>query len=357
MEFSRFTGAPVIDCHVHPWPPWKSDTKLGEAALKEKSVELEKVIERGRLDGMHVYGNPDHSALYLKAANPGHFYAGGYAPWSFEANNWRSMDWDSYIESLIALGYDGVGEMGAKPVTRDRHTPLDSPAYEGFWAACEYRDFPVVCHVGDPEEFWSEQLTPDWAKARGWGYYRGDYPLLEELYAEVENILNRHPRVDVVFPHMLFLGPHMERLDELLKHYRGMHVDLAPGIEFLYSISRRRDDWQRFFTRHADRILLGTDIGMSKTIDEHLARIYMLRRFLETGDEFHTPDIADELLTRYNLPFIGLDLPSTALEKIYSGNMRRLWGNKQRDVDFGTAASSAEKEGHVGVAKALRKMR
>ena len=174
----------------------------------------------------------------------------------------------------------------------------------------------------------------------------------------MENFLNRHPRVNVVFPHMLFLCPHMERLDELLKLHRGMHVDLAPGIESLYSISRRRDDWLEVL--HASR---RQDTPRHRHRDEQDHRRTpgphpkMLRRFLETGDEFHTPDIADELLTRYNLPFIGLDLPSTALEKIYSGNMRRLWGNKQRDVDFGTAASSAEKAGHVGVAKALRKMR
>ena len=132
MEFSGFTDMPVIDCHVHPWPPWKADNKLDGAALVAKSLELGETMRRGRLSGMHIYGNPDHSALYLKTANPGRFYAGGYAPWSVEAGSWKGVDWDGYIESLIGLGYDGVGEMGAKPVTRDRHTPLDSIALRGL---------------------------------------------------------------------------------------------------------------------------------------------------------------------------------------------------------------------------------
>lgn len=354
MNFSRFRKLPVVDCHVHPWPPWRADNKLNELALKTKSLELTETINRGQLNQMHIYGNPDHSALYLKATNPDLFYVGGYAPWSFEATTWNETDWPGYVASLMELGYDGIGEMGAKPVTRDKHTPLDSPVYEGFWKACEAKGLPIVCHVGDPEEFWNEDQTPTWAKARGWGYYRGDYPALKELYAEVENVLNRHPRVKVVFPHFLFLSPHIERLDDFFTRHPNAHVDLTPGIELVYNISRRRDDWRRFFTRHADRILLGTDIGMSKTVEEHLARIWILRYFLETGEEFHTPDCADELLTRYEEPFIGLDLPKATLEKICSGNFLRLWGAKPIEVDVKATAVAAEKQRHVGVAKSLR---
>jgi len=354
MEFSDFTDMPVIDCHVHPWPPWRADSRLGEAALGAKSRELEDTMRLGQLSGMHLFGNPDHASLYLKAVNPDRFYAGGYAPWSFEADSWKGVDWGDYVESLMGLGYDGIGEMGAKPVTRDKHTPLDSPAYEGFWEACENKQFPVVCHVGDPEEFWSEERTPDWAKARGWGYFRGDYPTQGELYSEVENVLTRHPGVQVVFPHLLFLSPHIETLGDLFTRYPNAHVDLAPGVELLYEVSRRRGEWRRFFIRHADRIFLGTDIGMSKTVKEHLARVWMLRAFLEKIEDFYTPDEADELLTRYEEPFNGLDLPRAVLNEIYSGNLCRLWGSKPREVNVVEAASAAEKAGQAGVAKALR---
>jgi hypothetical protein len=146
----------------------------------------------------------------------------------------------------------------------------------------------------------------------------------------------------------------MEKLDDFFMRHPNAHVDLTPGIELVYSISRRRDDWRRFFTRHADRILLGSDIGMSNTVEEHLARVWVLRNFLETGEEFYTPDSADELLTRYEEPFIGLDLPKTTLEKIYAENFYRLWGSKPRGVDVDAAAIACEKQGHVGVAKALR---
>jgi len=356
MDFSRFIKGHVTDCHVHPWSPWRSDKRLGEKELGEKAAELETVMTHSRLSQMHIYGNPDHSTLYLKVAKPGLFYAGGYAPWSFETKRFKDVDWPRYVESLVELGYDGVGEMGAKPVLRVEHTPLDSPSYEGFWESCQAEGLPVVCHVGDPEEFWSEDQTPQWAKTRGWGYYRGDYPTLEELYSEAVNVLSRYPRLKVVFPHFLFLSPHIERLGDLLQRYTNAYVDIAPGVELLYNISRRRDEWKTFFTRHSDRILLGTDIGMSKTIPEHLARVWLLRCFLESEKEFYTPSEADELLTRYELPYVGLDLARASLEDIYSGNFRRLWGDKPREVNLSAAASSSEELGNVEVAKALRSL-
>ena len=65
----------------------------------------------------------------------------------------------------------------------------------------------------------------------------------------------------------------------------------------------------------------------------------------------------ENILSRHPEPFIGLGLPGTTLEKICSGNFRRLWGAKPRGVDVGAAALATEKQGHVGVAKALKDIR
>ncbi len=266
------------------------------------------------------------------------------------------VDWPSYIRLLKDLGYDGVGEMGSKPVTRQKHTPLDSSYYEGFWDSCESEEFPVLCHVGDVEDFWHPETTPEWAKVRGWGYWRDDYPTMKELWIEIENVLYRHPRLKIVLCHFLFMSPHMERLDEFLNYHRNAHIDLTPGIELIYNISRRRDEWRRFFIEHDDRILFGTDIGMSTNKQQHLARIWLLRRFLETGEEYYTPDEADDTLTRYKKPFIGLDLPRSYCEKIYSGNFRRLWGKKPQTVNINLAIAESEKQGEGPVADEFRNL-
>ena len=123
------------------------------------------------------------------------------------------------------------------------------------------------------------------------------------------------------------MSPDIEQADQFLNDYPNACLDLSLGVELMYNISRNRDEYHDFFKKHDDRILFGTDIGMSTTLQEHLARIWLIRNFLETSEQFHTVPEADELLTRYNLPYIGLDLPRSSLEKIYSANYRRLWKN------------------------------
>ena len=125
------------------------------------------------------------------------------------------------------------------------------------------------------------------------------------------------------------MSPELEKIDQFLTDYPNANIDLSLGVELMYNISRQRDNY-RDFKKHDTRILFGTDIGMSTKLSEHLARIWLIRNFLETGEQFHTVPEADELLTRYKEPYIGLDLPKNSLEKIYSGNFKRLWGTRPR---------------------------
>jgi predicted TIM-barrel fold metal-dependent hydrolase len=299
--------------------------------FQQQGIALTETIIHSGLEAMYIFSNGDDSPLYLKKNAPEIFYAGGYVPWSKDSDKFK-VDWEQYIQSLIDLGYDGIGEMGSKTTIRDQHTPLNSKYYEGFWDTCEKQEFPVLCHIGDVEDFWYESKTPNWAKERNWGYYDGDYPTLDELYSEIENVLSEHPDLKIVFCHFLFMSPDIEKVEQFLLDYPNAHLDLSLGVELLYNISRRRDDYRNFFRKHDNRIFFGTDIGMSTTLQQHLARIWLIRNFLESDDEFYTLPEADELLTRYPEPFLGLDLPRRSLEKIYSENFKRLWGNNPRPV-------------------------
>ena len=289
---------------------------------------------------MYTFGKNEHSSLYLKALYPGKIYSGGYVPWTGETREFGEADWDKYIQTLITLGYDGVGEMGSKPVIREKHVPLDSDYYRGFWGSCESHSFPVLCHIGDVEDFWYEEKTPDWAKKRNWGYYEADYPYLNEFYDEIFNVLGRHPDLKITICHFMFITPDLEQAYRIMEEHNNVNMDLSPGIELLYNISKRRDGWRVFFRKYSDRILMGTDIGMSVTLMEHLTRIWLLRTFLETSDEFYTPKLADQYLTRYEEPFIGLDLSRSTLEKIYYKNFQRLWGKEPRELDLENAVEA-----------------
>jgi len=353
LGFSELSDSRVIDCHVHAWMLRKG---LDEATIRGQTDALVEIIGKGGLEAIYAFDSASHLPLYLKASHPGLFYAGGYAPWTGRTDEMPDPDWATYIPRLMELGYDGIGEMGSKPATRDAHVPLDSPYYRGFWEACEEHRFPVLCHIGDVEDFWREETTPAWAKERGWGYYHGDYSDLEELYTEIENVLDLHPELPIALCHFLFLSPHLERAEEFLDSHPNACLDLSLGVELMYNISRRRDEYREFFIRHDARILFGTDIGMSTTLPQHLARITMIRRFLESGDEFHTPDTTDDLLTRYELPYVGLDLPRPSLEKIYAGNFRRLWGEEPKAVDVDQVIAACESKENTSMAKVLKKL-
>jgi predicted TIM-barrel fold metal-dependent hydrolase len=351
MDLNRFKDYSVIDCHTH-----HRMTEIELPAFYKQAEVLSEVVTKGNLSHMYAFGKNEHGSLYLKAKHPDKFYAGGYIPWTGETKAFGKVEWRPYIESLIDLGYDGTAEMGSKPEVRSNHTPLDSDYYKGFWESSEELEFPILCHIGDVEDFWYEETTPKWAKDRGWGYYRDDFPGFREFYAEIFNVLNLYPELKISLCHFLFMTPDIDEAEQIMADYPNVTVDLSPGVEFLYNISRKRDEWHDFMVKYDDRIVFGTDIGMSRNLQAHLDRVWLLRMFLETGEKFYTPETADQYLTRYEEPFIGLDLPKSSLEKIYSNNFKKFWGSKPRSVDLEGAIKISEKQGEKVVAEALKSL-
>jgi predicted TIM-barrel fold metal-dependent hydrolase len=167
-------------------------------------------------------------------------------------------------------------------------------------------------------------------------------------------VLDSHSNLKIVLCHFYFISADLERATEFLNRYKNANFDLTPGIELIYNISRRRDDWRDFFIKYQDRILFGTDIATWQTKQEAIVRIWIVRKFLESDEEFFTPNTADELLTRYKEPFIGLKLPEGVLKKIYFENFQRLWGNKPRKVEMDAAIKFCEERGEKGIVKALK---
>jgi predicted TIM-barrel fold metal-dependent hydrolase len=354
MRFSEFADLHVIDGHVHFGSFGAGGVKWSFDELHRLSQSYVDIIRKGKLSGMYVTG--EDAGLYLKAKFPNLFYAGGFVPWSGETVSLRNVNWNKYITMLRRLGFDGVGEMGNKPVLRSKHTPLNSDYYKGFWDECESQGFPVLCHVADPEEFWDEKLAPEWAKKQRWVYYLDDYPMKEELCNEMENILDAHPDLKVVLCHFYFISADLEKAEDFLARYKNAGLDLTLGIELMYNISLRRDDWRTFFIKYQDRIFFGTDIATWQTLQEALDRIWLIRNFLESDEEFFTPQTADRLLTRYEKPFVGLDLPEEALRKIYAGNFQRLWGKKPKKINKELVVKNLIDKGEKVIADAIEEI-
>ena len=131
-----------------------------------------------------------------------------------------------------------------------------------------------------------------------------------------------------------------------------MSFDLTPGIEMLYNLSRDPDASRAFFCEYADRIVFGTDLSSSLTVEEGRFRAGIIYRWLESEDTFRVPDGADFLLGAPEDGVIqGLSLPEDVLDKIYGGNFARLAGDEPRALNVSLAIQECERL--AGIAQAL----
>jgi predicted TIM-barrel fold metal-dependent hydrolase len=215
--------------------------------------------------------------------------------------------------------------------------PVTDEYFAEYWARVEELGLPIVWHVNDPEEFWDAERIPGWARERGWGYTPEDAQK-EALYAEVDDVLARHPRLKVIFAHFYFLSADLPRAARFLDEHPHVCFDLAPGIEMLYSISRDPEAGREFFMSFADRIVFGTDLFSGLTLEEGLARAGIVFRWLQSDDTFRVPPEADFLLGPPEDGVIrGLSLPDEVLNRICRGNFVRMVGAEPACLDVAAA--------------------
>jgi hypothetical protein len=332
----------TVDCHVHLRSVGEIDRFLQLAPrLNLAGMSLACTSSRERInanpqaflakhrrgDFFRVFGGLDHSARTAGEVD-------------------ASLPLGEQVERLAALGCDGVKLIETKPTSRKELEPaIDADYYAPVFERLEALNMPVLWHVADPEEFWDPALTPRWAAERGWGYDSSFVPK-EQLYAEVDNVLERHPGLEVIFPHFYFLSADLERAAELLAARPNVCLDLAPGVELYYNLSRDPDRSRQFFLDHADRILFGTDLGITpgEPAETSAARVNLVARFLETADEFRLPPEADFLLGPPEDGVVrGLSLPDDVLGRICRANFERVAGASPRPLDAGLAAAECRR--------------
>lgn len=311
-------GGGIIDSHVHFIHPELMDEVL--ALMDECGHQRANLV---------CIPNPDTTthnpaARYFKQHHPQRIFLSGaleYAPVLADREH-ASEILANQVRSLKSQGFNGLKLIEGKPeVRRLLPIPLDGPVYAGMWAVLEEEQFPIVFHVADPDEFWDADLCPVWARQSGWDYSDGSYPTKEDLYSEVDHILERHPTLKITFAHFYFLSRELERASRFLDAHPSVCFDLTPNPGMYSDFSRNPAEAREFFLRYADRILYGTDMDtrVLKRGPEGSAfmrsLVLLIRSMLETNGAF---TLNGEL-------FHGLGLPRAALEMIYHGNFKRVY--------------------------------
>lgn len=237
---------------------------------------------------------------------------------------------------IMRMGCCGIKMLEGKPNTRKAYPipDFDREVWEDYWALLEERQIPVYMHVNDPAEFWDESKVSEFAKKAGW-FYDESYVNNEDQYRQILTVLERHPKLRILFPHFFFLSQELERLAKILERYPNVQIDLTPGIELYDHLSEQQEKAIVFFEKFQDRICFGTDIGARAVIaeeprrlsmEESESRIRLITRFLETkGDYVLKPDgyyVAGE----HDRLMHGLGLSEKLLDKIYEKNFLAFCG-------------------------------
>lgn len=243
-----------------------------------------------------------------------------------EVDRYASIPYLEQTERLLALGCDGIKFLHMKPDLRKLlGKGINHPDYDPALSLMEELGTPVLIHSGDPETFWDASKISPAHVARGWFYGDGTYPSYLEIYGEDFAMLDKHPRLNVVFAHFFFLSNRIDEAKRIMEKYPNVKFDLTPGGEMYLGFSKDIDSWHDFFETYSDRILYGTDSNDEKS---HNPKIHELVRSALTHDrtEFPMPGYGDSVIR-------GLDLSSAALENIRYKNYERYVGTEPKPVN------------------------
>ncbi len=219
---------------------------------------------------------------------------------------------------------------------RTRLFAVDDDRLGPVWEAAADLGVPVAIHIGDPVAFW-EPLNPQnerWDELQvnpGWSYAGRPVPSHRALFDAQQRLFHAHPRTTFVAVHVAGFPEDLDAVDRLLDAEQNVMIDIAARIP---ELGRHAPDAVRaFFTKHQDRIVFGTDVGVSREgimlgaplawqeTQEDVDRFYdSTRRFLTTNDRaFPHPT---PIQGRWRIDGIGL--PTDVLEKVMFTNAARL---------------------------------
>lgn len=312
-----FYKYPISDVHIHAFDVNAAHDTL--AMVKELGYEKFVMLSGASIFPEFMGNNLLCAYIKLKAQWQGYAFAAVHYP---ETGAPSAQEMLRQVQQYHALGFDGIKMMDGKPNMRLRiGIPLNSEVYDAMFSFMESVGMPLLYHVNDPTEFWHWDQMPEWAQKMGKDVYYGggEYPSKQQIEDEAVDIMNKHPKLRVIFPHFFFTADNLPRTEELFAQYPHMLYDITPGWEMFESFAARYEEWREFFIRNSTRILFGTD-----TYSGHWREtVGCLRRVMETDEEF----VAFEENCK------GLALEGQPLQNIYKHNFDAYLPNPPRPME------------------------
>jgi hypothetical protein len=331
----------LIDLHEHIDP---TPEHVARAVKIQDAVGIGLAVN---LSGGFVthHGNDPRGFEYVKATldkiAPGRFleYMNlDYADWERPDFSARAVKQVEEAHRLGAAGFKSFKSLGL--YLRDAKGKLiriDDPKLDPVWKRCGELGMPISIHVADPKAFWlpRDPSNERWEELKDHpSWWFGDpkiYPPREELLAQLERVIARHPETTFVSVHFANNSEDLAWVDDQLSKYPNMMADLAARIP---EIGRQDPEMvRRVFLKHQDRILFATDFqvydtlilgsggsGPPPTDDDAVTFFTKHWRWLETRDK-NFPHMTP---IQGNWTISGIGLPASVLRKIYFENAKKL---------------------------------
>jgi len=307
---------PVVDFHGHP-PALLSRDVIDRVVQAMDALNLRVMVNasgssgerlRQQIEAVRAAGHADRfvffTTLDLRNVGPG---------------SGRKLA--AQLEADVKAGAAGVGEISKAFGLSYRKADgtrlrLDDPELDPVWETAARLKIPVFIHVGDPSEFFQpiDYQNERWLELALFPSRRlndrSRYPSFEELMAERDRLLTRHPNVTWVLAHLGWHANDLARLGRLFDALPNLYAEVGA---ILYDLGRQPRTAHKFFVQYQDRLLFGKD---SFQPDEYP---YYWRVF-ETEDEYF--DYYRDYHAFWKL--YGMGLPDSVLKKVYYKNALKI---------------------------------
>ncbi|MEE2789206.1 MAG: amidohydrolase family protein [Myxococcota bacterium] len=236
------------------------------------------------------------------------------------------------------------------PARPRRLLAIDAPMLDPIWEAAGQLGLPIFIHSGDPKAFFEAPTPANERYAEltlhpNWSFHDARFPRRHELLAARDRVLARHPSTTFIGVHFANNPEDLKYVDQLLNTYPNLYVDLAARLP---EIGRHDADRVRaLFIRHQDRILFGTDLGITRggimlgSVGRERPIIHDIFAFYARHFQWLETDARQ---MRHPTPIQGdwhidaIGLPKAVLGKIYGLNAIKLFWPQQANMALDKAA-------------------
>ena len=309
---------PVIDMHSHPYA--KTAQEITEWVRNMDEVGIEKTMILAMATGEKF------SEIYKK-----------YSAHLDRFEVWCGFDYTGYdqpgfsekavkaLEQCHDVGARGVGELHDKGKGLSSSTLTaagmhpDDARMDALFERCGQLGMPVSIHVADPIWMYQPMDNTNDGLMNAYHWRLDNQPGIVKLSGMVdilERTVKKHGNTTFIVCHFANLGYDLTRLGQVLDAHPNLYADIAARYAETAPIPRFT---AKFYEKHADRLVYGTDMGVEKSMYQITFRI------LETEDEH----FYENGQFGYHWSLNGFGLSEAILRKLYHDNAEKLLASRK----------------------------